>query len=162
MASEPIFRGEQSIPFWDAINAAEQELEDPGVLYDFGCRAQRMERSHDDQQAEIERLRATYLKVTATLADCLRERDEAAAEIERLQGELHSEKGSHSETSKALLKSIQSPHCTSVVSVLQQENKGLRGLIRLMLPGRMNGCLCRACVEMLIQCPDELAKELRM
>ena len=30
-----------------------------------------------EQQAEVVRLRATYLKVTATLADCLRERDEA-------------------------------------------------------------------------------------
>ena len=50
------FSGNQSRPFWRAINRAEPK--GPGVLYDYGCRAQEME-------SELFRLRKALRKAMA-------------------------------------------------------------------------------------------------
>jgi hypothetical protein len=64
-----IFSGEDSIKFWDMINAAEKDIPGVGVLYEFGCRAQELE-------AEVQQLRAD-------VDELLKQRKSSAHEITR-------------------------------------------------------------------------------
>tara|TARA_B110000263_G_C15082529_1_gene406991 strand:- start:53 stop:328 length:276 start_codon:yes stop_codon:yes gene_type:complete len=73
------FSGDVSVPFWDAINAAEPEA---GTLYEHGCLAQRLESAFIAAKAFVE-CHAADPDITDEMCRAYAEYKSAVAEFER-------------------------------------------------------------------------------